>query len=176
MPPPHTHTYWTSIASEKSRTRRKYKEWKHRAPKHTLYTPFGFFFFFFLLFDVRPLHLKISGSAYDWYFTFMTLRWHKCARVSGMTGNLPIASCEKIFIKKSIYLFYWKLITNYKTWGTSACHAYLCIKNLLILCSTWKAWNRLWSMQRWFSNIKSTSHECCMTFWNISIYSNTLNR
>ena len=59
-PPPHTHTYRTS---KKSRTRRKYKEWKHLAPKHTSCTPFGIFFFCFSM--VRPLLLKISGSAYD---------------------------------------------------------------------------------------------------------------
>ena len=29
----------------------------------------------------------------------------------------------KIFIKKSINVFYWTVITNIKTWGTSACHA-----------------------------------------------------
>ena len=62
-PPPHTHTRTgPPFASEKSRTRRKYKERKHRAPKHTSYTPFGIFFY--LLFDVRPLLLKISGSAH----------------------------------------------------------------------------------------------------------------
>ena len=43
-PPPHA--YQTS----KSRARRKYKEWKHCAPKHTLYTPFGFSFLFLFVF------------------------------------------------------------------------------------------------------------------------------
>ena len=64
--PPHTHTRVQCteplFASEKSCTRRKYMEWKHRAPKRTSYTPFGNFFF--LLFIVRSLLLKISGSAY----------------------------------------------------------------------------------------------------------------
>ena len=49
-PPTHTHTRTEPpFASEKSRTRRKYKR-KHRAPKHTSYTPYGFFFFFFFAF------------------------------------------------------------------------------------------------------------------------------
>ena len=33
------------------------------------------------------------------------------------------------------YLFCWKLLTNIKTWDTSACHAYPYFKNLCILYS-----------------------------------------
>ena len=65
-PPPPTHTHTRTdppFASEKNRTRRKNKE-NIMPPKHTSYTLYAIFFFFFLLFDVRPLLLKISGSAH----------------------------------------------------------------------------------------------------------------
>ena len=84
------------------------KEWKHSAPKHTSYTPFGLFsFFFFLLFDVRRLLLKISGSAYvlshtKWNFKIYSdtqntrkYRWiHLTCHIRWYTSNLLVSLAE----------------------------------------------------------------------------------
>ena len=64
MPLPPTSTE-PPFASEKRRTRRKYKE--NIVPLNIHRKLILAFFFFFLLFDVRPLLLKISGPAHDYY-------------------------------------------------------------------------------------------------------------
>ena len=56
---------------------------------------------------------------------------HECLE---WTEICPYVHVKNIY-KKSINVFYWKLITNIITWSTSACHTYLCRKNLLLLCS-----------------------------------------
>ena len=65
----------------------------------------------------------------------------------------------KIFIKKSIRVFYWKLITNIKTWGTSdVMHTFVLVERIYdFYVLSWKCYILLWL----YSSIYSHGHCHC---------------